>query len=270
MSIEVRNLRKTFNKFQAVKDVSLKLETGSLTALLGPSGSGKSTLLRMIAGLETPDSGEIHLTGQEATYVSAKERNVGFVFQHYALFKHMTVFENIAFGLEVRKESKTAIKDRVMELLDLIQLTGYEGRYPSQLSGGQRQRVAVARALAPRPRVLLLDEPFGALDAKVCLCDGPVRDPAGQGQDRQNPLQGDDDRVPARYWGRQEDISPSPQGGRFGQRIQGRPGCLRCHHGFPCFSALKENFTTKTPRAPRRLGRLGCLEGIKSVILFGF
>jgi len=167
MSIEVRQLSKTFNDFQAVKKVSLKLETGSLTALLGPSGSGKSTLLRMIAGLETPDSGEIHLTGREATYVSAKERNVGFVFQHYALFKHMTVFENIAFGLRVRKQGEKEIKDRVFELLNLIQLQGLEKRYPNQLSGGQRQRVAVARALAPRPEVLLLDEPFGALDAKV-------------------------------------------------------------------------------------------------------
>ncbi|HVM32733.1 MAG TPA: ABC transporter ATP-binding protein [bacterium] len=167
MSIEVRNLSKTFNKFQAVKDVSLKLETGSLTALLGPSGSGKSTLLRMIAGLEVPDRGEIHLTGREATFVSAKERNVGFVFQHYALFKHMNLFENIAFGLRVRKTPEAEIRERVFDLLSLIQLSGYEKRYPSQLSGGQRQRVAVARALAPRPEVLLLDEPFGALDAKV-------------------------------------------------------------------------------------------------------
>jgi sulfate transport system ATP-binding protein len=167
MSIEVKNLNKTFNGFNAVKDISLKLESGSLVALLGPSGSGKSTLLRMIAGLEIPDSGEIHLTGKEATYVSAKERNVGFVFQHYALFKHMTVFENIAFGLRVRKQGEKEIRDRVHELLDLIQLSGLDKRYPSQLSGGQRQRVAVARALAPRPEVLLLDEPFGALDAKV-------------------------------------------------------------------------------------------------------
>ena len=167
MSIAVRGISKTFNGFQAVRDVSLKLESGSLTALLGPSGSGKSTLLRMIAGLETPNSGEIHLTGREATYISAKERNVGFVFQHYALFKHMTIFENIAFGLRVRKYAEKDIKDRVFELLSLIQLQGLENRYPSQLSGGQRQRVAVARALAPRPEVLLLDEPFGALDAKV-------------------------------------------------------------------------------------------------------
>ena len=167
MSIEVRNLSKAFNGFKAVKDTNLKLESGSLTALLGPSGSGKSTLLRMIAGLEVPDTGEIHLTGREATHVSAKERNVGFVFQHYALFKHMTVFENIAFGLRVRKQKESEIQERVYELLSLIQLTGYDKRYPSQLSGGQRQRVAVARALAPRPEVLLLDEPFGALDAKV-------------------------------------------------------------------------------------------------------
>jgi sulfate transport system ATP-binding protein len=167
MSIEVRGISKTYNGFPAVREVSLKLETGSLTALLGPSGSGKSTLLRMIAGLETPDSGEIHLTGREATYISAKERNVGFVFQHYALFKHMTVFENIAFGLRVRQYAEKDIRDRVYELLNLIQLQGLEKRYPNQLSGGQRQRVAVARALAPRPEVLLLDEPFGALDAKV-------------------------------------------------------------------------------------------------------
>jgi sulfate/thiosulfate transport system ATP-binding protein len=167
MSIEVRGLTKNFNGFQAVKETSLKLETGSLTALLGPSGSGKSTLLRMIAGLETPDTGMIHLTGREATHVSAKERNVGFVFQHYALFKHMTVFENIAFGLRVRKQTPQEIETRVHELLRLIQLEGYQGRFPNQLSGGQRQRVAVARALAPRPTVLLLDEPFGALDAKV-------------------------------------------------------------------------------------------------------
>jgi len=167
MSIEVKNLSKHYNGFKAVQEVSAKLETGSLTALLGPSGSGKSTLLRMIAGLEVPDSGEIHLTGREATYASAKERNVGFVFQHYALFKHMTVFENIAFGLRVRKQKEKDIEERVYDLLSLIQLKGYEKRYPSQLSGGQRQRVAVARALAPRPEVLLLDEPFGALDAKV-------------------------------------------------------------------------------------------------------
>lgn len=167
MSIEVRGMSKTFNGFQAVRDVNVKLETGSLTALLGPSGSGKSTLLRMIAGLEVPDAGEILLTGREATYIAAKERNIGFVFQHYALFKHMTVFENIAFGLRVRKKNEKEIRDRVHELLNLIQLAGYEKRYPAQLSGGQRQRVAVARSLAPRPDVLLLDEPFGALDAKV-------------------------------------------------------------------------------------------------------
>jgi sulfate transport system ATP-binding protein len=167
MSIEVRRLHKSFGSFHAVNDVSFKLEAGSLVALLGPSGSGKSTILRMIAGLETPDSGEILLTGAEATTQSARDRNVGFVFQHYALFKHMTIRENIAFGLQVRKEPKEEVRARVAELLKLVQLEGYDERYPSQLSGGQRQRVALARALAPRPKVLLLDEPFGALDAKV-------------------------------------------------------------------------------------------------------
>ncbi len=168
MSIEIRRLSKTFsNGFKAVSDVSFHMETGSLVAVLGPSGSGKSTLLRMIAGLEVPDAGEILLTGKEATILSARERNVGFVFQHYALFKHMTVWENIAFGLKMRKAAKPEIHDRVAELLHLVQLEGLEKRYPSQLSGGQRQRVAVARALAPHPQVLLLDEPFGALDAKV-------------------------------------------------------------------------------------------------------
>lgn len=168
MSIELRHLSKTFpNGFKAVNDVGFKMETGSLVAILGPSGSGKSTLLRMIAGLEMPDSGEILLTGKEATVLAARERNVGFVFQHYALFKHMTVFENIAFGLRMRKTPKEEIRARVHELMDLVQLDGLEKRYPTQLSGGQRQRVAVARALAPHPEVLLLDEPFGALDAKV-------------------------------------------------------------------------------------------------------
>jgi sulfate transport system ATP-binding protein len=167
MSIAVNRLTKKFNHFTAVDSVSFAVETGSLVALLGPSGSGKSTLLRIIAGLETPDEGEVRLTGEEATFLSAKDRNVGFVFQHYALFKHMTVEQNISFGLEVRKVPKEEIRARVAELLKLIQLEGLGRRYPTQLSGGQRQRVALARALAPRPRVLLLDEPFGALDAKV-------------------------------------------------------------------------------------------------------
>lgn len=168
MSIEIRSLNKTFaNGFKAVNDVSFKMESGSLVAILGPSGSGKSTLLRMIAGLEIPDSGEILLTGKEATTLSAGARNVGFVFQHYALFKHMTVWDNIAFGLKMRKAPKSEIAPRVSELIKLVQLEGLEKRYPTQLSGGQRQRVAVARALAPHPQVLLLDEPFGALDAKV-------------------------------------------------------------------------------------------------------
>jgi len=168
MSIEIKHLSKTFaNGFRAVDNVSFKMETGSLVAILGPSGSGKSTLLRMIAGLEIPDAGDILLTGREATLLSARDRNVGFVFQHYALFKHMTVWDNIAFGLRMRKASKEETRSRVNELLKLVQLNGLEKRYPTQLSGGQRQRVAVARALAPHPQVLLLDEPFGALDAKV-------------------------------------------------------------------------------------------------------
>lgn len=167
MSIDVSHLSKHFNGFRAVDDVSFSVDTGELVALLGPSGSGKSTLLRMIAGLEIPDGGKIALTGMEATLLSARERNVGFVFQHYALFKHMTVWENIAFGLKIRKAPKNQIVRRVAELMELVQLTGLAKRHPSQLSGGQRQRVAVARALAPQPSVLLLDEPFGALDAKV-------------------------------------------------------------------------------------------------------
>jgi sulfate transport system ATP-binding protein len=153
--------------FLAVDDVSFAVPKGHLVALLGPSGSGKSTVLRIIAGLEHPDSGEIRLEGVPVTDLPAKARGVGFVFQHYALFKHMTVWKNIAFGLEVNGRTRREIRERVEELLELVRLSGYEERYPSQLSGGQRQRVALARALAPRPRVLLLDEPFGALDAKV-------------------------------------------------------------------------------------------------------
>jgi sulfate transport system ATP-binding protein len=167
MSIEVRNVSKRFGTFQALEDVSLDVEGGALTALLGPSGSGKSTLLRIIAGLEWPDSGEIRLSGEDATALPTQQRGVGFVFQHYAAFKHMSVRENIAFGLKVRKRPKAAIRSRVDELLELVQLQGFGGRYPSQLSGGQRQRMALARALAPEPKVLLLDEPFGALDARV-------------------------------------------------------------------------------------------------------
>ncbi|MEW6494818.1 MAG: TOBE-like domain-containing protein [Cyanobacteriota bacterium] len=167
MGIIVENVSKHFGSFKAVDQVSLEIKSGSLVALLGPSGSGKSTLLRLIAGLETPDTGKIWLTGKDATYTKVQERNIGFVFQHYALFKHMTVRENIAFGLEIRKVPKGKIKPRVEELLELVQLGGLGNRYPSQLSGGQRQRVALARALAVQPQVLLLDEPFGALDAKV-------------------------------------------------------------------------------------------------------
>ena len=167
MGIVVESACKQFCSFKAVDNVSLEIKSGSLVALLGPSGSGKSTLLRLIAGLEMPDSGKIFLTGKDATYQSVQERNIGFVFQHYALFKHMTVRKNIAFGLEIRKAPKAKIKTRVNELLDLVQLSGLGDRYPSQLSGGQRQRVALARALAVEPKVLLLDEPFGALDARV-------------------------------------------------------------------------------------------------------
>jgi sulfate transport system ATP-binding protein len=171
MSIEVKNISKTFGEFKALKGVDLKIESGELLALLGPSGSGKTTLLRIIAGLETPDGGEVHFHGEDATSRQARERGVGFVFQHYALFRHMTVFENIAFGLRVKpkavRPSEEQIKKKVEELLKLIQLDWVGKRFPSELSGGQRQRVALARALAVEPRVLLLDEPFGSLDAKV-------------------------------------------------------------------------------------------------------
>lgn len=167
MGIVVENVSKHFGSFQAVEQVNLEIESGSLVALLGPSGSGKSTLLRLVAGLEMPDQGKIWLTGKDATNKSVQDRNIGFVFQHYALFKHLTVRKNIAFGLEINKVPKGKIKARVEELLDLVQLSGLGDRYPSQLSGGQRQRVALARALAVQPQVLLLDEPFGALDAKV-------------------------------------------------------------------------------------------------------
>jgi len=167
MSIIVENARKQFGDFVALDDVSIEVRDGSLTALLGPSGSGKSTLLRVIAGLEQPDSGRVLISGEDMTRVPVQDRNVGFCFQHYAAFKHMTVFDNIAFGMQIRKQGKAEIKKRVNELLDLVQLNGFAERYPSQLSGGQRQRMALARALAVEPKVLLLDEPFGALDARV-------------------------------------------------------------------------------------------------------
>jgi sulfate transport system ATP-binding protein len=171
MSIEVRNLSKMFGRHAALRDVSLTVHSGELLALLGPSGSGKTTLLRVIAGLEAPDAGTVHFDGDDATDRSATDRRVGFVFQHYALFRHMTVFENVAFGLRVRprrhRPLEAEIRRRVDELLALVQLDYLGDRYPSQLSGGQRQRVALARALAVEPKVLLLDEPFGALDAKV-------------------------------------------------------------------------------------------------------
>jgi len=171
MSIEIENISKQFGSFTALSDVNLAIPSGELVALLGPSGSGKTTLLRIIAGLETPDSGRILFNGEDTTLSHVRERRVGFVFQHYALFKHMTVFENVAFGLSVRpkanRPTKGEIRDRVTELLRLVQLEGMAGRYPAQLSGGQRQRIALARALAVEPQVLLLDEPFGALDAQV-------------------------------------------------------------------------------------------------------
>ncbi|HEX6115783.1 MAG TPA: TOBE-like domain-containing protein [Solirubrobacterales bacterium] len=167
MSIEVQNASKNFDGFAALTDVSINVPDGSLTALLGPSGSGKSTLLRIIAGLEVPDSGRVVISGQDVTRQSVRERDIGFVFQHYAAFKHMTVRDNIAFGLRIRKTPRDKIRDRVKELMHLVQLQGMAHRYPSQLSGGQRQRMALARALAVEPKVLLLDEPFGALDARV-------------------------------------------------------------------------------------------------------
>jgi len=167
MSIEIRNVTKRFGTFTAVDDVSLEIPQGSLTAILGPSGSGKSTLLRIVAGLERPDSGEIRLAGEDATRLAPQRRDVGFVFQHYAAFKHMTVRDNVGFALSIRKRPKKEIRERVDELLALVQLQGFADRYPSKLSGGQRQRMALARALAAKPQVLLLDEPFGALDARV-------------------------------------------------------------------------------------------------------
>jgi sulfate/thiosulfate transport system ATP-binding protein len=167
MGISVEGANKRFGDFQALDEVSIEVPDGSLTALLGPSGSGKSTLLRAIAGLEDLDSGLVTINGENATGKPAQKRGVGFVFQHYAAFKHMTVYDNVAFGLKIRKWDKAKTSARVHELLELVQLEGLAGRFPSQLSGGQRQRMALARALAVEPKVLLLDEPFGALDAKV-------------------------------------------------------------------------------------------------------
>lgn len=171
MSIQIRNVSKQFGDFHALRQVDLDIASGELVALLGPSGCGKTTLLRIIAGLETADQGTIAFSGEDTTHLHVRDRNVGFVFQHYALFRHMTVFENVAFGLRVRpkhtRPTEAAIQKKVHDLLNLVQLDWLGDRYPSQLSGGQRQRIALARALAVEPRVLLLDEPFGALDAKV-------------------------------------------------------------------------------------------------------
>lgn len=167
MYVELKNINKTFNDYKASDNVNFSIEKGKLVALLGPSGSGKTTILRMIAGLENPDSGDILIDGKRVNDIEASKRGIGFVFQSYALFKYMTIFDNIAFGLKIQKKSKDEIKKRVLELIKLIGLEGLEKRYPSQLSGGQRQRVAFARALAPNPSILLLDEPFAAIDAKV-------------------------------------------------------------------------------------------------------
>ena len=167
MAIQVEHISKRFGNFVALDDVSLNVPDGELTALLGPSGSGKSTLLRIIAGLELPDAGRIELSGRDVTRVPPQQRGIGFVFQHYAPFKHMTVHDNVAFGLSIRNKPKAEIKAKVHELLNLVQIEQFADRYPAQLSGGQRQRMALARALAVEPEVLLLDEPFGALDARV-------------------------------------------------------------------------------------------------------
>lgn len=167
MHIEVNRLNKKFGQFHAVKDVSFRIEKGHLIGLLGPSGGGKTSILRMLAGLETPDSGDIVFHGKKVNDLPPQERGIGFVFQNYALFKHMTVYDNIAFGLKIKKQSKDQIRSRVTELVELTGLKGFEHRYPHQLSGGQRQRVAFARALAPEPQLLLLDEPFAAIDAKI-------------------------------------------------------------------------------------------------------
>jgi len=171
MEVRVQNIRKEFSRFPALNDVSLDIRSGELIALLGPSGSGKTTLLRLIAGLESPTGGTVFFGNEDASRKSVQERNIGFVFQHYALFRHMTVLDNVSFGLTIRpagrRPSKADIRKRALELLDLVQLSGLEKRYPAQLSGGQRQRVALARAMAVEPNVLLLDEPFGALDAQV-------------------------------------------------------------------------------------------------------
>src|SRR6266852_4082071 len=167
MSIELKNVSKRFGGVVAVNNVSYSVNEGELMALLGPSGGGKTTVLRMIAGLEMPTDGDLFIRGQRVNDISVQQRNIGFVFQNYALFKNMNVFKNIAFGLKIKKWKRTDIKARVAELLELLGLAGFEKRYPHQLSGGQRQRVAIARALAPRPSVLLLDEPFGAVDAKI-------------------------------------------------------------------------------------------------------
>lgn len=167
MYVEMKHIEKNYGSFHASRDVSFGIDKGKLVALLGPSGSGKTTILRMLAGLENPNSGDIFIDGRRVNDIPAAKRGIGFVFQNYALFRYMTVFDNVAFGLEIQKRPKEEIRKRVLEMIDLVGLSGMEKRYPNQLSGGQRQRVAFARALAPNPQVLLLDEPFAAIDAKV-------------------------------------------------------------------------------------------------------
>lgn len=167
MYVEMKHIEKNYGSFHASRDVSFGIDKGKLVALLGPSGSGKTTLLRMLAGLENPNSGDIFIDGRRVNDIPAAKRGIGFVFQNYALFRYMTVYDNVAFGLEIQKRPKDEIRQRVLEMIDLVGLSGMEKRYPNQLSGGQRQRVAFARALAPNPQVLLLDEPFAAIDAKV-------------------------------------------------------------------------------------------------------
>ena len=167
MYVEMKHIEKNYGSFHASRDVSFGIDKGKLVALLGPSGSGKTTILRMLAGLENPNSGDIFIDGRRVNDIPAAKRGIGFVFQNYALFRYMTVYDNVAFGLEIQKRPKEEIRQRVLEMIDLVGLSGMEKRYPNQLSGGQRQRVAFARALAPNPQVLLLDEPFAAIDAKV-------------------------------------------------------------------------------------------------------
>ena len=224
MAISVKNVTKRFGDFVALDDVSIEVPDGGLTALLGPSGSGKSTLLRVIAGLEQPDTGQVLISGEDNTETRVQDRNVGFVFQHYAAFKHMTVYDNIAFGLRIRGEGSGTIRERVKKLIELVHLKGFEKRFPNQLSGGQRQRMALARALAVEPRVLLLDEPFGALDAQGApgapnlaappprrrARDDDLRHPRPGGGDGRGRADHRDERWRGRAVGRPRDLDEHP------------------------------------------------------------